>query len=532
MSDEIARLRSLPARKRLDALVEAPDARAAVRRAPVQLLYQTALEVGLADSTELVQLASPAQFRALLDLGGWDRDRLDPHDVLTWLRAARGDDPEEFLAKVRAVDVEVIELMLRAMTVVHDRDEHPDADPQGVTVETPDHKYLIELQVEGAEMSALRTLINDFIAQDPFQASRMFEAIRWEIPSELEETAYRFRTARLQDLGFPPLEEAMSLYAYVDPETVRPRTATPGLVRAEGPRPDYLAAALDAAAPAEREVLEEELRFLVNSALVADAADPGDLEAARRVGDQTRDYLALGFESLTGGDPSQAVEVVRQVPIRRVFQVGFSITLEAKHRADRVARRLFTVDGTPPLLWLERASLAALRRKRPLRALKVEGAEPVTFRDRRELEESFALLDRVERQSEVFRALLGGEEDPLRRFQARLPGLGADRLWAAILAHAVLDGRVEVAPLPVPRLDELAGRLFEGDAASPRLRAAAAERALGALAPAVPEPAREELRRMADTGLHRLLQELGAPFLREGRLDPKLAGEALAVAGL
>lgn len=532
MSDEIARLRSLPARKRLDALLEASDPRAAVHRTPVQLLYQTALEVGLADSTELVQLASPEQFRALLDLGGWDRDQLDPHDVLVWLRAARGDDPEEFLAKVHAVDLEVIELMLRALTVLYDRDEDPDADPQGVTVETPDHKYLIEIKVDGAEMSALRTLINDFIAQDPFLASRMFEAIRWELPSELEETAYRFRTARLQDLGFPPLEEAMSLYAYVDPEPLRPPGPAAGLVRAEGQRPDYFAACLAALEPGEREVLEEELRYLINSALVADAADAGDLEAARRMGGQTRDYLTLGFEHLTGGDPSGAAEIVQRVPLKRLFQVGLSITLEARHAADRVARSLFTVDGVPVLLWFERALLAALRRRRPLRALKVEGAEPVTFRDRRELDETFALLERVERQSEVFRALLGEGEAPLQRFEAKLPGVGPDRLWAAILAHAALDGRLEVAPLPARRLDELAGRLFEGDLAAPRLRASASERALAALTPAVPEPAREELRRMVDTGLQRLLQELGAPFLREGRLDPRLASQAVAVAGL
>ena len=527
------RLQALPAKKRMEALLDAADARAAVQSTPVQLLYQTIAEVGLADATELVQLASPDQFRTLVDLGGWDRDHLNPLETLTWLRAARGDDPEAFFRKLRAVDLEVVELLLRSLTVIHDRDENPDADPQGVTVETPDEKYLIEMMVEGAPMAALRTLINDFIAQDPFQASRLFEAVRWEVPSEMEETAFRFRSGRLQDLGFPPLDEAMALYAWVDPEPLAPpAAATPeGLVHSEV-RPDYVGACLRALPDDERAVLEEELRLLINSALVADAADPGELEDLRRVGEQTRDYLSLGFEHLTGFDDSRAVEVVREHSLRRVFQVGFSLTLQLKRQADRLARDLFTINGEPPLLAFERRSFAALRRKRPLRALRVEGAEPVPFRSRREMEESAQRLQRVQRQAEVFRALLGTDPaEAVARFGMPFHRLGADRLFGAALAHAVLDGAARVAPVPRARLAELGGRLFEGDAAAPALRGTAPERALAALQPAVPEPLREELRWMVDASLARWLRDLGAAFLRDGRMEASAVESAVGLEG-
>jgi len=528
----LTRLQTLPAKKRMDALLDERDAKAAVRALPIQFLYQTIAEVGLADATELVQLASPEQFRALVDLGGWDRDRLNPLEALTWLRAARGDDPEEFFRKLSAVDLEVVELILRALTIIHDRDENPDADPQGVTVETPEGKYLIELRVEGAPMAALRTLINDFIAQDPFQASRLFEAVRWEVPSEMEETAHRFRTGRLQDLGFPPLDEAMALYAWVDPEPLAPPAAE-GLKRSPGDaRPDYLGEALRALPANEREVLEEELRLLINSALVADAADPGELEDLRRVGEQTRDYLSLGFEHLTGQDPARASAIVREHPLKTIFQVGFSLTLQLKRKADRLSRALFTISGETPLLAFERASFAALRRKRPMRAVKVEGADPMPFRSRRELEESAHLLERVEQQAEVFRALLG--PDPaggVKRFGVPFHRLGADRLFASVVAQAVLDGVFQVAPVPPARLQELGGRLFEGDAAAPALRKAAPERALAALEPAVAEPLRAELRRMVDAALARWLRDLGAAFLRDGRMDPAAAEAAVGVEG-
>jgi hypothetical protein len=83
---------ALPARERLDALLAAKDVSALVRALPPEQLYATIGEIGLADTTELVQLASPEQFQALVDLGSWKRDTLDPHRLLEWLRAARGDD--------------------------------------------------------------------------------------------------------------------------------------------------------------------------------------------------------------------------------------------------------------------------------------------------------------------------------------------------------------------------------------------------------------------------------------------------------
>jgi hypothetical protein len=70
---------------------------------------------------------------------------------------------------------------------------------------------------------------------------------------------------------------------------------------------------------------------------------------------------------------------------------------------------------------------------------------------------------------------------------------------------------------------ELCERLFEGTAQAPRLRASAAERVRAALEPVVAPEALPELRRLVDTTLERLLSELAAPYLQEGRLDPTLS---------
>lgn len=526
----VRRLSTLPSGKKLEALIEAPDAKALVRSVPAEELYYAIVDVGLADSADIVQLASPEQFRAFVDLGGWKRDRLEPHQVLTWLRAARGDDPEDFLPKLDKLDLEVLELMLRSFITVHDLEEDPDVNPEGVTMESPEGKYLFEFHVEGVELAALRAMLHDLLGRNPLETARLFEAIRWEVPSELEETAFRFRSARLEDLGFPPLERAVSLFAWKDPDKVtwdRP-SQKPGsaLVQPQG-RVNYLDAALRDLSENERENFEQELRGVANAALVAEVQDPGDLDAVRTVGEMVRDYLSLGLEHLTGGDPALAADCVRELEARTLLQVGFSLTLRLKFRADRLARVPLALLGD---LWLtlpdEANALAALRRKRPLRTLKVEGAEPVPFRSRKELEASHQLLDRAEAQVRIFRAVLGGDEDAARlRLAAfgRPEVLDTRKVLAAAVAHAVLDGTAMAAPLRSSRVPELCERLFEGTDAAPVLRTSATQRAHQAFDEVVAAEDQATARALVDQVLENLRCELGEQWLAEGTLDPSVA---------
>jgi len=520
------RLMRLSPRQRVDALLDVAEARALVRSLPAEDVYVTIQELGLADATELVQLASPGQFRAFVDLGGWQRDKLDAHAVLTWLRAARGglEDTAEFLHKLHAVDLEVLELLLREFIEVHDLEENPDVNPPGVTMETPEGRYLIEFKAEGVEMSAIRMVLNDLIAESPFEAVRLLEAVRWELPSELEETAFQFRRGRLADLGFPPLEDAVALFSRVDVGPAPASPSRPGLAPTNG-HVDYLEAAFRGLTETEAINAEDELREVASAALVADLADPGDLDAIRRASETVRDYLSLGLEHLTGGDTERATDMLRETPMRRVFQTGFSLTLQLKFRADRLAKSPGAMlDGVLMVLPEEAAAIAALRQKRPRRALRVEGAEPVPFRSRRELAASEALLARAEAQVQLLRGVLGGNDDAARealaRFGVPLETLGLERLFAAVVAMAVLEEKADARPVPLGRVVELGQRLFEGPPGAPRVRDSAAERARKGLEPSVPPEAHAELHRLVGVTLTRLLDELAVAWLQEGRLEP------------
>src|SRR5258706_12852943 len=113
------------------------------------------------------------------------------------------------------------------------------------------------------------------------------------------------------------MEEAVKLFAWVDPARYAPAAAGSNALATQG---NFVAAAFQGLDAHERSVLEAQVRYLVNSALVAEGAEPGDPPAIRRLSEQARDYLNLGLEQMCGADPGAAAEVLRERPLKLVFQ--------------------------------------------------------------------------------------------------------------------------------------------------------------------------------------------------------------------
>ena len=56
---------------------------------------------------------------------------------------------------------------------------------------------------------------------DSNQYRLLMESLLRELESNLEETGYRFRNARLADYGFPDFEQALEIYRFVNPNALR-----------------------------------------------------------------------------------------------------------------------------------------------------------------------------------------------------------------------------------------------------------------------------------------------------------------------
>ncbi|HTN51411.1 MAG TPA: DUF6178 family protein [Anaeromyxobacter sp.] len=515
--DELARIRAALAqargKRRLEVILGAGDPGALVRALPPDELYFTIRDIGLGDAALLVQLASAAQFRTFLDLEAWTGDRFAPRRALPWLRAARAGAHQEprasarWMRKLRTLDVEVLYLLLHDAVRVHDLEQDPDPELAGDRfARTPEGRFVVEFAVEGLEYLAVKGILDDLQAEDPFRTTRLLSALRWESVSDLEESALRWRSGRLADLGFPALEEALSWFARPPrgPAAEAGAPARPaGFFLATLARGSLLDRATAALPPAERQRVEQQVVAAANAVLVADAVDPGDLEAVRRAFEAARAMLELGLEELAGSDEARAAEALGVTPVKRIFQAGFGRVLEQKWRAERLLAAGGAGTRAAPLLDPPLGeAIQALTGKRPAYFPGLEdpredwgsatsGAhEPRRFLAASELSRTAAALDLAEGLAALAREL---GLVPARSEGPLAPRLAA--LYLTALANERLGRPFRPEPLPAAELPAAARAL--ADLADPRL---AARGEAGTLLAGLARARAAELAAMAEGG--------------------------------
>jgi hypothetical protein len=164
----------------------------------------------------------------------------------------------------------------------------------------------------------------------------MMQGAVWELDSGNEEWALRWRIGRLQDLGFPPWDEAMSIDRFVEadewaaiPEDGRP------LSIGEWHLPQWIPS-LPAAADSTHLIFrtiplldDEERRSafyafvaIANKVAVADRMKLSDAEFTPRAIEKAAQWVSAGLEHIAEAHRTEAVEILRRVPMERLFRVG------------------------------------------------------------------------------------------------------------------------------------------------------------------------------------------------------------------
>jgi hypothetical protein len=360
--------------------------------------------------------------------------------------------------------------------VIHDLEK--DEDPELTTdrfFRTPEGKYIVEFNVEGAEFSAVRGLLDDLYAEAPFMAARLLASLLWELPSELEEAALRWRTGRLADLGYPSLEEALSWYARPPPgESSAPGSPSrpPGFFLAPLAEATLLARAAARLDAEDRAALELQLIGAGNAVMVADGIDPVDLDMVREAVNGARALVELGLAHRSGGDLERAAAALEATPVKRLFQEGFGRVLALSWRAERLLKAGGAGTRSNPLLDAPLGELlTALAARRPryqpgLEAPREDWGSPAAAAETRrflseaDLLRTAAALDLAEGLAALAREL---------GLAARAEGSTArlSVLWLTALANERL-GR-PFAPAPIPAADLRRAAELVADPTDPRL---------------------------------------------------------------
>ena len=496
----------LPSKQRLQFLVEGPKPMALVRALPDGDFYMTVREVDPQEALPLLALASSSQIAHLLDLESWRGDRFDPLRCGAWVallveageatirRFARTIDDETLIllfrnwARVRALEIDHEE-PTRGHGVTEIGDDRGFVAPDGAHVLVPERSE---------HAIAARRLAEVLFLDDRARYQGIVRSALFEMASEVEETALRWRTSRLEEHGYPSWEEAQSIYA--PPAAVsRPRDASdaPAADAPLAPRAALrtiapytaIAAAVDTLDAGERERVLFGLSALANRVLVADGADPGSMEAQHGVLARSGAYVALALDRRKARSPRDAARVLAEVPAVELFREGFSeaAALGVQARAMRVPEAL--VD--PPL----RTRVRLLLGPRPLYVDLAGGAGEEGARDFRslaEVEETRATLELIEALRVALLDRQGIAPDALLREEPRpfeTPPRISTLLLTALAWHAT-RGEVRVDRLPADRVSDFLRSVASRRTADAEAPVRAMERLLEALRRETPLPPR------------------------------------------
>jgi hypothetical protein len=340
---------------------------------------------------------------------------------------------------------------------------------------TPDRRFLLEF-TGSSEYAAVRQLIEDLYAEEPFGAGRLIESIRWEVPSELEESARRWRDGRLRDAGIPGFEEAVSFYARPAQAEARAVPAAAGQALALPPRP-LLDAALDLLSGEDLERAEEAAVYAANAAMVANKVPLDDSDEVRDALRDARSTLSLGLELISDGEAGRAARALADQPVRAIFQAGMGEAYRLQTRARRLAAqaRLPQAQSTTVLDEPLESVLQALLRQRP--AFHEPGQRrPRAFASRAEVARAEALLEEGEATIALLSAL--GIAPPELGRQAEDSGLGPAVVKASLAVRALAERALRGEPFSLrgatdereqaegvaAKVDELLGNAAQGEA--------------------------------------------------------------------
>jgi hypothetical protein len=189
-------------KKRLEAILADPAPERAMQALSAGEVYTIITETGVENAFDLFQLASIEQARVILDLALWEEWTISLDETCKWLELILSGESEYALWLLSQIDQELLILLLKktltvgggVADIIGSEDLNDDWD------HTFDEVFF--LRIEDEEHSDLIMKLLELLYNENHRLYRsLMLGAESELVSELEETAYQFRTARLEDEG-------------------------------------------------------------------------------------------------------------------------------------------------------------------------------------------------------------------------------------------------------------------------------------------------------------------------------------------
>lgn len=345
-----------PLARRNEMLGLLPDPEKVVPLLPEAELCFTVKAMGIGDAAWLLQLATPEQVVACVDLDMWRGNAPDRSALDDWVEALAHGSDESFMRSVLALDPELVVMFLKHRVACFQKpDDDEGWDPPEGT-QTLDGQFYFGALEEGDDVTAVRSLLQGLFTTEYWTYFRMLQGVIHELEIANEDWALRWRVGRLEDLGFPAWDRAMEIYRSIRPEA---RAELPK-VPAEAPASDdtgewqmpvwmpelpasvesehLLFRTLATMGETERRRALFAVVALANKIAVADGMPLGEAESTPKAIAKAAKFASAGLEYIAAAHSLDPAEVVERTSLERLFSVGANLDPESARPSNAADR--------------------------------------------------------------------------------------------------------------------------------------------------------------------------------------------------
>ena len=357
-----ARLSPAEVKQRIQNLLAEPDSAAVVQALP-PVEYAVLLKEAPESRAVLLAMAHPEQNRTLLDLDCWHKQNLRSIRVLEWLEDLRESGLESFLDTLAVLDTELLVTAFSQYVQVYAAlPSEEEEEPKPYHEVLSNELYRLEFINPDSPWNERIQRLLAFLRQADLDTYHgLMQGVMWGLQGELEEWAYRWKSGRLQDEGFPDYYDALEAYRIADnaphlapahlespgrPANAEASGSVPGYAWSMTPAGSLLAQALTGQFSIDTlDRLCWEMVALCNRELVVDQVDFADTAAIKASLQRVHAYVSLGLDYLCSLHSQSPESLLDGYSLHTICQTAIALIIGLRQRANRIQTHLNRTPG-------------------------------------------------------------------------------------------------------------------------------------------------------------------------------------------
>jgi hypothetical protein len=345
LATEITKVLAGSLEDRAKAIIDSPYCEEILQHIPVQDAYMIIKESFGGDSRFLLPYVKPERVASFIDIDCWKGDSPSIEGIFEWLNELVNAADDILMDALNILDLELLVLLFYPYLKVIVTSPTDDNIPQIIEAgfETFDNNYFFIFSGDTEETKLLRFILDSAFLYNQEMYFRILEGVRWELPANMEETAFHHRSIRLTELGFTPPEEASGIYARRPTDKIissdlrtdqipvireEEKFFLPALYNEKISANSLLVSAMAEADPLTVENFSFEMMYLANKIIMADYKPLNDIVSLKLSVEKAAALTSLGLSIAMRTKAQDASAILKTMTAETLFSLGFNTLME------------------------------------------------------------------------------------------------------------------------------------------------------------------------------------------------------------